>query len=237
MFASDSSSAFDAATAFATPTPSCASAAPPPQRRSHIVEADAGSRVRFEAFIAQRYAEVYGAQLYSFMPRLFGLFQGQEDLIAAFGLRGADAGALFLERYLDGPVEHLLTARFGRPVARREIAEVGNLAGASPGALRMLIPALTHRLREEGFSYIAFTGSARLCNGFARLGLSLSVAAAADVGRLPPEERRRWGTYYAHSPSVMLGDVAEGDRLLRAMAEQPGRLRARLDAVSRVGAP
>ena len=237
MFAPDASAAFDISGSTADSTAHTAPQRDAASRRGHIVEAGSDGRAPLEAFIAQRYAEVYGAQLYGFMPRLFGYWQGPQDLVAAFGLRGADAGALFLERYLDGAIEHLVTARFGRPAARRDIAEVGNLAGASPGALRSLIPALTQKLCDEGFRYLAFTGSARLCNGFSRLGLPLSVVATADVSRLPPDERRRWGTYYAHAPSVMLGDVSEGARLLRSMAGEPGRLRARLDAVSRVGAP
>ncbi|MGQ0620227.1 MAG: thermostable hemolysin [Panacagrimonas sp.] len=235
MFSPDSPLAFESVAVEVNSTPHGEGV--PSHRRGTIVEADARSRPQFEAFIAQRYAEVHGAQLYCFMPRLFGLYHLRRELVAAFGLRGADAGGLFLERYLDSPIEHLVTARFGRPALRNEIAEIGNLAGASPDALRNLIPALTYHLRDEGYRYVAFTGSARLCKGFSRLGLPLRMVAQADAKRLPIEERRRWGSYYAHSPSVMLGDVAEGHRLLRAMEGEPACLLARFEAVARVGAP
>lgn len=200
-------------------------------------EADPAGRRPLEAFIAARFAEVYGADLHRFMPRLYGLHGAEGELIAAFGLRSAGAGPLFLEQYLDLPIEAEIAQRVAAPVARAEIAEVGNLAGATPGALRQLIPLLTRLLHRQGHRWVVFTGAARLCNGFSRLGLPLSVMAPAPPERLPPQERSRWGSYYQHSPSVMLGDVLVGQRRLEAMAHSPRALDAALAPVARVGAP
>jgi hypothetical protein len=118
-------------------------------------------------------------------------------------------------------------------VPRDAIAEVGNLAGVTPGALRALIPRITVLLREVGVRWVAFTGSARVCNGFSRLGLPLRVVAPAAVERLPDDERACWGTYYANGPSVMIGDVRAGARLVA----KPDALRARLAPLSKVGVP
>lgn len=200
-------------------------------------EAGSAERRKLERFIADRFAAVYGAELYSFMPRLYGLYDGDGQLLAAFGLRDAGDEPLFLERYLDQPVEELVEQRTGVRADRGEIAEVGNLAGASAGALRQLIPLLTRLLHRQGCRWVVFTGSARLCNGFTRLGLPLSVMAAAPIERLPPEERRHWGSYYQQSPSVMLGDVLNGRLRLEAIARSPRGLDAALAPVARVGAP
>lgn len=217
-------------------------AIPPPLRPSTgacatLVEASTDRRGALESFVAQRFFEVYGARIHAFLPRLFGAQDRRGALAAVFGLRGADQGPLFLEQYLDAPVEILVAASFGRHAGRRQIAEVGNLAGASPGALRSLIPTLTHRLQDEGYRFVAFTGSARLCNGFSRLGLPLRVVAPAPPERLPEAERALWGRYYDHQPSVMLGDVDLGVELLSALAERPAELRAQLAPLARVGAP
>lgn len=206
-----------------------------------LQEADAVSRGVLENFIADRFAEVYGARLYNFMPRLFGMRDADGDLLAAFGLRAAEQQAqrqaLFLERYLDRPIEALIAGVVGRPLQRRHIVEVGNLAGASVGALRQLIPLLCERLHREGCQWIAFTGPARLCNSFTRLGLPLSVLAPAPLECLDAEERQCWGSYYAQQPSVMVGDIAVGIHQLRHLGADAGELKKWLAPLATVGAP
>ena len=219
-----------ASRSFSEPTPAPA-----------LWEADASARPLLEAFIARRFAEVYGARLYNFMPRLFGMRAGDGDLLAAFGWRAAEAQGqrepLFLEHYLDRPIESLIAGVVGRPLPRSSIVEVGNLAGATSGALRALIPLLCERLHREGFQWVAFTGSARLCNSFSRLGLPLQVVAAAPQEGLSEEERQRWGSYYAHQPSVMIGDIAVGVRTLRQLGDGTPEFKQYLAPLAGVGAP
>lgn len=198
-----------------------------------LVEGSGALRAELEAFVAARFLEVYGARLYTFLPHLFGATDPSGRLTAAFGLRRASEGPLFLERYLDTPIEQVILEQAGETVGREAIVEVGNLAGVTPGALRALIPRITMLLQEIDVRWVAFTGSARVCNGFARLGLPLRVVAPAAIERLPDAERDCWGTYYAHGPSVMIGDVRAGARL----AARPDLLRARLAPLSRVGVP
>lgn len=203
-----------------------------------LIEAQGRAREPLEAFIAGRFEEVYHARVHRFLPRLFGLHRGSDgERIAAFGLRDAGGEPLFLEHYLDVSVERAVFQQFACVARRSEIAEVGNLAGATPGALRDLIPELTRFLHGEGFRWIAFTGSARLCNGFSRLGLPLSVVAPARIECLPQAERAHWGSYYDLEPAVMLGDVAAGHRILTAKAKKPDSLDRQLAPVAGVGAP
>lgn len=214
-----------------TPAPLHRPATSPP---SALIEADAARREALESFIAQRFREVYDAHLYCYLPRLFGLHGPNGELLAAVGLRSAASGPLFLERYLDDSIEAWVARRAARPVARQQIVEVGNLAGATPGALRELIPMLCERLQADGFQWVAFTGAARLCNGFSRLGLPLDIIAPAPIARLAEHERSAWGRYYDSAPSVMLGDIGGGSRLLRHR-ERDGS--DPLAALARVGAP
>lgn len=202
-----------------------------------LVEADAALRPSLEQFIASRYQQIHGARLRHFLPRLFGAVDGGGTLVAAYGVRVADSGPLFLEQYLDAPIEACALARFGRRAARARIVEIGNLAGATPGALRALIPAVTAWLLAEGHEFIAFTGAAPLRNAFGRLGLPLCELATARVDCLPEDERADWGQYYALNPAVMLGDIGAGRRLLTAEATSPRDLRARLAPLAMVGAP
>lgn len=207
-------------------SPRASAPLPPPVEAPRRLEAiTPGARHEVEQFIARRFHEVYAARIHAFMPSLHGLRDASGELVAAVGLRRADEGRLFLEQYLPGPVESLLADG----VSRSHIAEVGNLAGATPGALRAVIPQVTHLLHREGIRWIAFTGSARICNAFTRLGLPLRVAAPASIDCLPECERTTWGSYYDSDPAVMIGEVAAGMRLLESAR--------RLDGLARIGAP
>lgn len=200
-------------------------------------EAGASTRPLYIRFIARRFADIYGAQLYHFMPRLFGLHEGSGRLIAAFGLNDAMRGGLFVQRYFDQPVTTIVRERTGCAVAPGQLAEIGNLAGATPGALRQLIPVLTERLHESGYSWLLFTGPARLRNGFRRLGLPLQQLAPASLARLPAAERPLWGCYYEHAPAVMLGDVRGGYEHLQRLARSACGLGGALSDVAAVGLP
>lgn len=221
--------------------PWCARPAPRAVRDDRLalrlVEADATLRPTLEGFIASRYRQIHGARLRHFLPRLFGALDAGGTLVAAYGVRVADSGPLFLEQYLDTSIDACALARFGRRVPRAHIVEIGNLAGATPGALRALIPAVTAWLLAEGHEFIAFTGAAPLRNAFGRLGLPLCELATARIECLPEDERADWGRYYARHPAVMLGDIGAGRRLLGADTASPDELHARLAPLAMVGAP
>jgi Thermostable hemolysin len=174
-------------------------------------------RVAVERFIGERFAATYGAQVSTFMPRLFALRSAKDKMVGAFGLRLASQ-RVFLERYLDHPVEAVLGEALGVSVERQQIVEVGHFAGSVAGAARAMIIQLTARLHREGFRWVLFTGTARLRNAFHRLGLHTFDIATADPARLDWHERARWGSYYQHMPRVQFGDIAEGFSALSCTA-------------------
>jgi len=178
-------------------------------------EHDAEQRHEVEAFISRCFATAHAANIRHFMPRLFSLRTKQGDLIAAFGLRSAATSRLFLESYLDRPIEDVLSTRLDHEIHREQIIEVGNLSALYPGAARWLIVALTAKLHEEGHKWITFTGTALLRNGFSRLGLRPIELGKATLEHLPPSDRAHWGSYYDGAPMVMAGDIEYGyDSLL-----------------------
>jgi hypothetical protein len=170
------------------------------------------------------------------MPRLFSLRARDGSVIAAFGVREAAREALFLESYLDRPIECTLQQRVGMQVARSDIVEVGNLSGIHPGAVRWLIVTVTELLHREGFRWVSFTGTTKVRNGFRRLGLKPVELSAATLAHLPERERSAWGSYYAHAPAVMAGNVAEGYRALLVRGNRAQLLRAGIGTVKDEGA-
>lgn len=172
----------------------------------------AAQRLALEGFIAARFQRAYGARLTHFLPNLLGLRDPAGEWQAAVGYADAGAGPLFLEQYLEAPVERVLAQALEQPVSRRRIVEIGNFAAARAGVARRLIPALAARLRDLGFELAVFTATRELRNAFLRLKLWPLLLAPADPARLR-EGSAAWGSYYAHAPTVMGGRLA--DCLLR----------------------
>lgn len=166
-------------------------------------------REAYETFIQHRFRQAHNAEIRSFMPELFGLHDNSGTLCAVAGVRVATSGRLFLERYLDQPVEQMIEARADRPVERQGIVEVGNLAASNLGSARLSIITVTWLLAMGGLEWVAFTGNAGLVNSFNRLGLRPVTLCAADPMRLG-EDRHAWGHYYDTQPNVHVGDIRAG---------------------------
>ncbi|MFZ5503630.1 MAG: thermostable hemolysin [Pseudomonadota bacterium] len=175
-----------------------------------IREVGGEERAVAERFIHDCFSRVYGADITRFMPRLFELLTRRGELTAAFGVRDAAETPLFLEAYLDAPIDLVLEAQLGYRPARDKIVEVGNLAAVYPGAVRWLIMALTARLHQEGYKWVVFTATNELKNGFGRLGFRPISLAPARVERLKEEDRTGWGRYYDAQPTVMVGNIDYG---------------------------
>ncbi|MGX9219780.1 thermostable hemolysin [Massilia varians] len=177
-------------------------------------------RAQLEAFIAAAFLKNYGAHIAHFSDTLVGCRDAEGAWTAALGYSLAGPHPLFLEHYLDGPIEAEIGARLGRPVARTDIVEVGNLAALHPGAARALIVGTTSLLHGLGLRVVAFTATTSLLNSFSRLQLRPQVLACADPARLP-DGGSQWGRYYDTHPQVMFGDIQYGYSELARLATRP----------------
>ncbi|WP_342116764.1 thermostable hemolysin [Pseudoduganella sp. OTU4001] len=169
----------------------------------------AANRPELEAFIADSFRASYGAEVNHFSEVLLGARDKDGHWIAALGYTPAKLAPLFLEHYLDAPVEAAISAHARSPVDRASIVEVGNLAAHHPGAARSLIVSTTQLLNSLGLRWVVFTATVSLLNSFSRLHLQPHVLAPADPARLP-DGGQRWGSYYDTQPKVMFGDIHYG---------------------------
>ncbi len=176
-------------------------------------------RSEIEQFIHRCFYHAHGADVRHFLPTLMSLRNDDGDLLGALGLRSAKEERLFLEQYLDRPVEQLLAAKVNRPVDRDGIVEVGNLAVTASGGGRWLITALTAYLQASQGKWVVFTAGPVLCNAFRRLGMNPIDLGSADPSRLDADERSAWGSYYDQEPRVMAGRVEYGFRILQGLLE------------------
>ncbi|HEX6689911.1 MAG TPA: thermostable hemolysin [Burkholderiales bacterium] len=168
-------------------------------------------RASFEQFISARFHRAHGARVAHFLPHLLGARDALSRWKAALGYGAAIDGPLFLEQYLDQPIEEALTAALGWPVHRLGIVEAGNLTAVAPGMARTLIPLAARHLHRLGYRWVVFTATRELRNSFRRLGLQPLQLARADPARLR-DRGRSWGRYYQHDPLVMAGKIALGLR-------------------------
>jgi len=166
-------------------------------------------RAAFEKFIAARFDRAHGARVTHFLPQLLGVRDARSRWKAASGYCAAIDGPLYLEQYLDRPVEEALTAALGWPVHRVGIVEAGNLTAISPGMARTLVPLLARHLHRLGYRWVVFTATRELRNSLRKLGLEPLRLARADPARLR-DGGASWGRYYQHDPLVMAGKIAHG---------------------------
>jgi hypothetical protein len=178
------------------------------QNRQRHVDCYGQTGVGIREFIADTFAHHYGATINTFCDRLLAVRNPDGEICAAAGYNLAKEGSLFLERYLDLPIEQFVNERMGLNISRSEIAEVGNLAATQAGGARMLIELITRHLHSQGFPWVAFTATRSLMNSFHRMGLSPLILGPALPERV--KNPAAWGSYYLHEPFVAIGNVRLG---------------------------
>ena len=176
---------------------------------------DAG-RQQVEALIRSVYQKAYGAQIDGFAPVLV-TWETAGEVVATAGYRSAEE-PLFLERYLDRPIESALMAPHA--VARSRIVEVGHLTSVRPGEGRRLIVALAVHLSNSDVEWVASTVTAELRQLVVRLGLGAVALASARRERLGVDGDS-WGSYFDHDPIVMAGHLPTALRRLKRRTGAP----------------
>ena len=171
--------------------------------------------------IRDRYFHEYGADV----APAFGTYlehEGTDGTLATLGYSRAGTDPLFLERYLDEPVERAVATAFGEAVARDQIVEIGNLASCNGWALVRLWGLAANDLGGE-LEFAVATLTAPLRAMFRRIGLPVQVLAAARVERSGGGD---WGSYYQLDPQVCVGRIAEGQRAIACFLARRQRERA-----------
>jgi Thermostable hemolysin len=177
----------------------------PPRLVSHIVPADSPIRASTESFIRDVFALRHNAHVPSFTPHLMLLEQDSRP-VAAAGWRGAADGSLFLERYLNEPVEAHIARLAGHAIRRAEVVEVGHLAAMKSGAGAQMILTMASHLDSIGYRWVVFTATRELLGIFNKLALPPLALAMADPARLG-DEARHWGNYYDTRPVIVAGRI------------------------------
>ncbi|MGC6328643.1 thermostable hemolysin [Rhizorhabdus sp. FW153] len=162
-------------------------------------------------FVADRFDRVHSATPCLDYPAWIQIRDQSRRPSATLGLRDASKGPLFLEAYLDQPIEVLVAAALDMDIDRTEIVEIGCLAATPSRSLIELWCETAETLRETHRVAVA-TLTRPLRSMFARVGIPLVELHVADPGRLANADS--WGRYYQLDPVICCGEIAQGAALL-----------------------
>lgn len=166
-------------------------------------------------FVADRYAAQHGAKPCMDYGQWHVVHARSEQPMAALAVRRAADETLFLETYLELPIEAAVSMAFGRQVERGDIVEIGCLAAAPTPAMLRLWGEAAVSLSDQHRVAVA-TLTLPLRRMFARVGLPFVELAKADPALLRGAARHDWGRYYETQPFVCAGDIAAGSAALKA---------------------
>lgn len=162
-----------------------------------------------QRFIQACFYQQHKAHIDTFAEHLLALVDQNQQLLAAFGYQSAANRYLFLEQYLDTPIEAVLSAHGCGYVQRNQIVEGGNLASISSGSTRRLIVSLIRYFHTQGFRWLVMTITPKVLNSFQKLGVDLDLIPLTSAN---PERihgaTEKWGHYYDDEPVVYAGNIA-----------------------------
>lgn len=171
------------------------------------IPADSIHRVALEARIRTGFGAHFGACVEGFMPVL-AQYRHRTGAKGVIGLRRASDETLFLESYLDAPIDLAIAQLEERPVARSSIVEIGQFVVDNRDIVADFFLDLVPYLAEQGFGWACFTATSRIRRIVSRLGLVVEPLANADRSRLG-EKSSLWGSYYDQDPVVVAGRLAD----------------------------
>jgi hypothetical protein len=183
----------------------------------NICQAASPDRSRVEGFIKAGFDRAYKAQVSEFSPEL--IYVEDTRIRAALGIRSARS-TLFLERYLDLPIEHYVST--SSIVPRSRIAEIGNLCSSNRRFTIALFVAAAKILEQRNYTHAVFCATKKVASIIESSGVELNRIASANGARLG-DRLTEWGSYYESEPvivSMSLADVANAIARAGLISEQ-----------------
>ena len=172
-----------------------------------LAQRDSGMRAELESRIRAGFGQHFQACIEGFMPEL-AVYRHSSGAEGVIGIRDAAAELLFLESYLDRPIEVAVRQCAGSNVRRGQIAEVGQFVVSDRDVVTDFFRDLVPFLQSQGFDWVCFTGTNRIRALLSRMGFEGLPVANATHDRIV-YSADDWGTYYEHEPVVVIGKLSD----------------------------
>lgn len=180
-----------------------------------------------ETFIWKGFKKHYQADIQHFLPNLISIGP-EEKAISALGFRSAARTSLFIEQYLDLPIEsyfqnesYLKYASCFKNdfylkdeyIKRHQIAEIGNLYGTNKLMTCQLFVITALALSRAGFIKLVFCATPQVKTTMQALQMTTQFIAKADPERIG-SQIDCWGEYYKTSPELLAIDLRQAEFLI-----------------------
>lgn len=166
------------------------------------------ARTEIERYIAKQFQTAHGANIKDFLP-LFLSLRCNNKLSAVTGICPAGNHPLFIEQYLDTPIEDEINRFSSQNVQRSAIAEIGNLAATQRGSSQLLFILLAATLHQANIEWLTFTATPQVQKMIGKLGFQLHPIKEASPLCLHHSSVKNWGSYYDSKPMVVVGRLDE----------------------------
>lgn len=168
---------------------------------------DSDMRRELESRIRAGFGQHFEACIEGFMPEL-AVYRHASGAEGVIGIRNAGDERLFLESYLDRPIEVAVSRCAAMHVRRNQIAEVGQFVISDRDTVADFFRDLVPFLQSQGFDWVCFTGTNRIRALLSRIGFEGRPVATATRDRIGASVDD-WGSYYDHEPVVIIGKLAD----------------------------
>ena len=170
-------------------------------------------RQSLESYIASKFHQTHNAEITEYMPILLEM-TANDKTQAALGLRPGRYKPMFLEQYLDAPIEQKIAELAKGPIDRYTLMEIGNLVVTRPGAGLLLFVMMAISIAEAGYQWMTFTATPEVTRLIRRLGFEPLYLADANPDAINGGTKK-WGGYYDRQPLVMAGSLEKAMAVMR----------------------
>ena len=153
-------------------------------------------------FTNKQFERWFSSHLEEFHPFILS-FWSNNEIQAVVGFRAAVVGPLFLEQYLDEPVEVVLDTD------RKFMVEIGGFAAVNRAVALPLMRHAADSLQQAGFTTAVCTANRPIRSCLRKFGIEFAEIGVANP-EFVGESRTSWGSYYKSEPKVIAGDIATG---------------------------
>jgi len=162
-------------------------------------------RPALETYIGQQFSDTYGATITEFLPLLSSM-ECNGNISAVAGIRPARQTDLFVEQYLDAPIEVILSQLNQTSIDRSSIVEIGNLSATHRGATLLFFVVQIAMLHEAGIKWDVFAATNQVETIMSKLNFVSLDLGPADPSRLG-DDASSWGSYYETQPTILATDI------------------------------
>ncbi|RLB64174.1 MAG: hypothetical protein DRH08_10030 [Deltaproteobacteria bacterium] len=163
-------------------------------------------RPALKTYIEQQFSNTYGATITEFLPLLSSM-ECNGNISAVAGIRPAQKTELFVERYLDAPIEVILSQLNQTSIDRSSIVEIGNLSATHRGATLLFFVVQIAMLHEAGIKWDVFAATHQVGTIMSKLNFISLELGPADPARLG-DDASNWGSYYDTQPTILATNIA-----------------------------